>query len=138
ATARGLPAPGSGRTSLADRRAPCPGHRRRPGLGSRPQGLRRDGRQGSRLRRCRVGPRGPADPAPLRQLTRLARARSRPGHTEMQPAAESSMTWVDWVFWLLDSSGVKWVFLILALVMPLASLLTWAERRQSAMMQDRL
>ena len=27
---------------------------------------------------------------------------------------------------------------VLALVMPLASLLTWAERRQSAMMQDRL
>ena len=30
------------------------------------------------------------------------------------------------------------MFLVLALVMPLASLLTWAERRQSAMMQDRL
>ncbi|HEY0251833.1 MAG TPA: complex I subunit 1 family protein, partial [Kofleriaceae bacterium] len=39
---------------------------------------------------------------------------------------------------ILDSAAVKWVFLILALVMPLASLLTWAERRQSAMMQDRL
>ncbi len=39
---------------------------------------------------------------------------------------------------VLDWPGVKWVFLILALVMPLASLLTWAERRQSAMMQDRL
>src|SRR6185503_18275237 len=33
---------------------------------------------------------------------------------------------------------VKWVLLILALVMPLASILTWMERRQSAMMQDRL
>jgi NADH-quinone oxidoreductase subunit H len=44
----------------------------------------------------------------------------------------------DWVFWLCDSPPVKWAFLILALVMPLASLLTWAERRQSAMMQDRL
>src|ERR1700761_7855058 len=39
---------------------------------------------------------------------------------------------------ILDWGGTKWVFLVLALVMPLASLLTWAERRQSAMMQDRL
>ena len=39
---------------------------------------------------------------------------------------------------ILDFPAVKWAFLILALVMPLASLLTWAERRQSAMMQDRL
>jgi NADH-quinone oxidoreductase subunit H len=39
---------------------------------------------------------------------------------------------------ILDSPALKWAFLILALVMPLASLLTWAERRQSAMMQDRL
>src|SRR5215831_886770 len=42
------------------------------------------------------------------------------------------------VYAILDSAVVKWLFLILALVMPLASLLTWAERRQSAMMQDRL
>jgi NADH-quinone oxidoreductase subunit H len=33
---------------------------------------------------------------------------------------------------------LKLAFLILAFVMPLASLSTWAERRQSAMMQDRL
>lgn len=39
---------------------------------------------------------------------------------------------------ILDWPGTKWVFVILLLVMPLASLLTWAERRQSAMMQDRL
>src|SRR6476469_239268 len=39
---------------------------------------------------------------------------------------------------ILDFPAVKWLLLILALVMPLASLLTWAERRQSAMMQDRL
>src|SRR3982750_2705787 len=47
----------------------------------------------------------------------------------------------DWVpsgWAVLDSAVVKWLFLVLALVMPLASLLTWAERRQSAMMQDRL
>src|SRR5690348_6329471 len=43
-----------------------------------------------------------------------------------------------WYYAVLDSPITKWVFLILALVMPLASLLTWAERRQSAMMQDRL
>jgi len=42
------------------------------------------------------------------------------------------------VYAILDFPGVKWVFLILALVMPLASILTWMERRQSAMMQDRL
>jgi NADH-quinone oxidoreductase subunit H len=46
--------------------------------------------------------------------------------------------WVDWLFWVLDSAAFKWIFLIMLLVMPLASLLTWAERRQSAMMQDRL
>jgi NADH-quinone oxidoreductase subunit H len=39
---------------------------------------------------------------------------------------------------ILDWGGTKWLFLVLVLVMPLASLLTWAERRQSAMMQDRL
>ena len=39
---------------------------------------------------------------------------------------------------ILDWPGTKWIFIVLALVMPLASLLTWAERRQSAMMQDRL
>src|ERR1700761_4149027 len=42
------------------------------------------------------------------------------------------------LYWILDWAGTKWLFLILVLVMPLASLLTWAERRQSAMMQDRL
>lgn len=42
------------------------------------------------------------------------------------------------IYEILDWAGTKWIFLILALVMPLASLLTWAERRQSAMMQDRL
>lgn len=42
------------------------------------------------------------------------------------------------IYGILDSAALKWAFLILALVMPLASLLTWAERRQSAMMQDRL
>src|SRR5678816_3121395 len=39
---------------------------------------------------------------------------------------------------ILDFPAVKRQILILLLVMPLASLLTWAERRQSAMMQDRL
>lgn len=35
-------------------------------------------------------------------------------------------------------SLAKIVFLVFGFIMPLASLLTWAERRQSAMMQDRL
>ncbi|HEU4729061.1 MAG TPA: complex I subunit 1 family protein [Kofleriaceae bacterium] len=42
------------------------------------------------------------------------------------------------LFAILDSPITKWLFIVLGLVMPLASLLTWAERRQSAMMQDRL
>jgi NADH-quinone oxidoreductase subunit H len=42
------------------------------------------------------------------------------------------------IYGVLDFSATKWLFLALLLVMPLASLLTWAERRQSAMMQDRL
>src|SRR6478609_7685418 len=42
------------------------------------------------------------------------------------------------LFAILDWAGTKWLFLVMLLVMPLASLLTWAERRQSAMMQDRL
>lgn len=42
------------------------------------------------------------------------------------------------VYAILDFPAVKWLFLVFVLVMPLASLLTWAERRQSAMMQDRL
>ena len=33
---------------------------------------------------------------------------------------------------------IKFALLLLAVVMPFASLLTWAERRESAMMQDRL
>src|SRR3954447_11391759 len=47
------------------------------------------------------------------------------------------MTWKT-LYDILDWPGTKWLFLVFVLVMPLASLLTWAERRQSAMMQDRL
>jgi NADH-quinone oxidoreductase subunit H len=43
-----------------------------------------------------------------------------------------------WLWGILDFPATKWVVLILLLVMPLASILTWMERRQSAMMQDRL
>ncbi|MBK9069435.1 MAG: NADH-quinone oxidoreductase subunit H [Myxococcales bacterium] len=39
---------------------------------------------------------------------------------------------------ILNSPITKWLLLVFGFVMPLASLLTWAERRQSAMMQDRL
>jgi NADH-quinone oxidoreductase subunit H len=41
--------------------------------------------------------------------------------------------WMD-LLW----GAVKWLGLVFLFVMPVASLLTWAERRQSAMMQDRL
>jgi NADH-quinone oxidoreductase subunit H len=40
--------------------------------------------------------------------------------------------------WIVVWATVKWLGLIMLFVMPVASLLTWAERRQSAMMQDRL
>lgn len=48
------------------------------------------------------------------------------------------MSTTDWIYWVLDSGALKWAVLIMVFVMPVASLLTWAERRQSAMMQDRL
>ena len=50
------------------------------------------------------------------------------------------MSWLTWhnVLAVLDWPGTKWLILVFGFVMPLASLLTWAERRQSAMMQDRL
>ncbi len=44
----------------------------------------------------------------------------------------------DALWWTIHWPGTKWLFLVFAFVMPVASLLTWAERRQSAMMQDRL
>src|SRR5688572_9048646 len=47
-------------------------------------------------------------------------------------------SWVPSGWAILDNPATKWALLILGLVMPLASLITWAERRQSAMMQDRL
>lgn len=56
----------------------------------------------------------------------------------MEPHTTTSSSATDWIFAILDSAAFKWIFLIMLLVMPLASLLTWAERRQSAMMQDRL
>ena len=42
------------------------------------------------------------------------------------------------LYTILDNAATKWLLLVFGLVMPMASLLTWAERRQSAMMQDRL
>jgi NADH-quinone oxidoreductase subunit H len=45
---------------------------------------------------------------------------------------------MDTLYAVLDWPGTKWLFLVFLFVMPVASLLTWAERRQSAMMQDRL
>lgn len=44
----------------------------------------------------------------------------------------------DVLIWIIDFPATKWLLLVLGLVMPLASILTWMERRQSAMMQDRL
>jgi NADH-quinone oxidoreductase subunit H len=46
-----------------------------------------------------------------------------------------------WAHWALDSwfqSLIKLALLILLVVMPLASILTWMERKQSAKMQDRV
>jgi NADH-quinone oxidoreductase subunit H len=47
------------------------------------------------------------------------------------------MNW-NTVYDIIDNPAVKWLLLIFGFVMMAASLLTWAERRQSAMMQDRL
>src|SRR5262249_11553524 len=62
-----------------------------------------------------VGQGHAAHPAPLRGIERLG------------------MTLLDFVIIL-----GKIVFLTMLFVMPVASILTWAERRQSAMAQDRL
>src|SRR4051812_24015189 len=59
----------------------------------------------------------------------------------MTTAALASAMLPNWVpsgWAVLDNPAVKWLILVLVLVMPLASLLTWAERRQSRMMQGRL
>ncbi len=45
---------------------------------------------------------------------------------------------MDIIHGILDFPATKWLLLAFAFVMPAASLLTWLERRQSAMMQDRL
>jgi NADH-quinone oxidoreductase subunit H len=45
--------------------------------------------------------------------------------------------WYEWG-WPVARVALKWLGLVMLFVMPVASLLTWAERRQSAMMQDRL
>ena len=59
-------------------------------------------------------------------------------HSISSALAASLPSWVPSGWAVLDFPATKWAILILLLVMPLASLLTWAERRQSAMMQDRL
>ncbi|HEX4459944.1 MAG TPA: complex I subunit 1 family protein, partial [Polyangia bacterium] len=46
-----------------------------------------------------------------------------------------------WGAWAMDSwfqALIKMLLLVMVVVMPLASLLTWMERKQSAMMQDRI
>jgi NADH-quinone oxidoreductase subunit H len=48
---------------------------------------------------------------------------------------------VHWLAWMNDAwfqALLKLLLLVLGVVMPLASLLTWMERKQSAMMQDRV
>jgi NADH-quinone oxidoreductase subunit H len=42
------------------------------------------------------------------------------------------------MLFIIVTTIIKWVFLVLLFVMPLATLLTWMERRQSALSQDRL
>ena len=54
------------------------------------------------------------------------------------PTLAATVSWLGWLgsSWFL--ALLKSLFVILGLVMPLAGVLTWMERRQSAMMQDRL
>lgn len=44
----------------------------------------------------------------------------------------------DYLVYVVVTSLIKFLILVLAFIMPLASILTWMERRQSAFMQDRL
>src|SRR5690349_6118065 len=56
----------------------------------------------------------------------------------------AALPWIashPWGTWAMDpwcQALVKLGLLLLAVVMPIASLLTWMERKQSAMMQDRI
>ena len=60
---------------------------------------------------------------------------SAAGERVKVPVTFEDPSWV-WVY--LIPALVKIHILVLAFIMPLASLLTWMERKQSAMMQDRL
>src|SRR6185369_2214454 len=42
------------------------------------------------------------------------------------------------ISFIVIAATIKILFIVFAFAMPIASILTWMERRQSAMMQDRL
>jgi NADH-quinone oxidoreductase subunit H len=69
----------------------------------------------------------------------------RPGAAHLQFKAGTTVTTVpvtfedpSWVGQYLLPALIKVLILVMAFIMPLASLLTWMERKQSAMMQDRV
>ncbi|MBX7078925.1 MAG: NADH-quinone oxidoreductase subunit H [Nannocystaceae bacterium] len=57
------------------------------------------------------------------------------GTTATVPLSLESPSWTSTYLW---PALIKVLALVLAFIMPLASLLTWMERKQSAMMQDRV
>ncbi len=92
-----------------------------------------------------LGP-GPDAPPVEDEADSIAPDQFRPGQARLsfnvngEPFAGVPIRFVDPPWWsqYLLPSLLKIVLLVLAFIMPLASLLTWMERKQSAMMQDRV
>jgi NADH-quinone oxidoreductase subunit H len=59
-------------------------------------------------------------------------------HLELAKSPAFGVFLLHYAALVLDNGALKWLLLVFLFVMPLASILTWMERRQSAMMQDRL
>src|SRR5207253_4955151 len=93
--------------------------RRHHGLQRREDGLRRGQVQVAFHEGRRLGAGAAPGPAPLRRVSRLTMEYGSLGFNVV-------------------TAVIKILFMILGFLMPLASILTWMERRQSAMMQDRL
>src|SRR6185437_6014943 len=104
---------------LGDPLAPGAQAGRHHGLHRGQGGLRRGQVQAAVHEGGRLGARAAPRAAPLRRVSRLTMEYGSLGFNVI-------------------SAVIKIAFMILGFLMPLASILTWMERRQSAMMQDRL
>jgi NADH-quinone oxidoreductase subunit H len=76
----------------------------------------------------------PIEPHEFREGTAALVFRSGNGSTTVPLQFEDP----SWVWQFLVPALIKVHLLVLAFIMPLASLMTWIERKQSAMMQDRV